>query len=601
MHQLVWLGILFLGLIKLGIAVNRRFFPLFVLSCCLSFSAIAKQDKREDREPEAATGYNQKKAHVANDYMVVAANPYASWAGKNILKEGGSAIDAAIAVQAMLTLVEPQSSGIGGGNFILYWDNTAKKLYTFDGRETAPSKANAYLFVENGKPIKWRDAVLGGRAVGVPGALKALEMVHKEFGNRPWNTLFKDTIDTARNGFTVSPRLQKLLSLKYNKGILEFLTPKNYFYPNGIELQQGSNKTNPKLANVLSNIADKGADYFYKGELAAKIAKTVQFSTLNPGLLSEEDINQYQAKKRDPVCGNYRTYRVCGMAPPSSGGINVLQILKMLERFDMSKEGVNSLESMHLFTQASKLAYADRSMYIADSDFVQLPFAALISNSYLNHRSDSISAEKDMGKARAGSPFVTASLGQDTAFELPNTSHVSIVDKQGNALAMTSSIEFMFGSGLMTDGFLLNNQLTDFSLNPSPNNQPALNRVEPNKRPRSAMSPTMVFDENNNLVMLLGSPGGSRIVSYVAQTIVGVLDWNLDIQQAINLPKVTNRNDYTALEKNTLAASWEQPMTALGHKVRVIDLNSGLHGIQIKDGKLIGGADPRREGVAVGD
>ena len=581
--------------------MNRRFLPLLLLSASLSFSALSDQNKREDREPEAATGFSQKKAHTAEDYMVVAANPYASWAGKNILKEGGSAIDAAIAVQAMLTLVEPQSSGIGGGNFILYWDNKAKKLHTFDGRETAPAKSNAYLFIEDGKPIKWRDAVLGGRAVGAPGALKALEMVHKEFGNRPWNTLFKDTIDTARKGFVVSPRLEKLLSLKYNKGLLEFLTPKTYFYPNGIELQQGTNKTNPKLANALSQIANKGADYFYQGDLAKRIAKTVQFSTLNPGLLSEQDINQYTAIKRDPICGKYRAYRVCGMAPPSSGGINVLQILKMLERFDLAKSGANSVESMHLFTQASRLAYADRSKYIADSDFVQLPFASLISDTYLNYRSDSIKADKDMGFARAGQPFITASLGQDTSFELPNTSHVSIVDKEGNALAMTSSIEFMFGSGLMVDGFLLNNQLTDFSLNPSPNNQPALNRVEPNKRPRSAMSPTMVFDENNNLVMLLGSPGGSRIVSYVAQTIVGVIDWELDIQQSINLPKVTNRNDYTALEKNTLAASWEQAFIELGHKVKIIDLNSGLHGIQIQNGTLVGGAGPRREGIAVGD
>ncbi|WP_343856522.1 gamma-glutamyltransferase [Aliiglaciecola litoralis] len=567
----------------------------------ISFHCASNTTQLEDREPEAATGYDQKKAHIAEQFMVVAANPYASWAGKNILKNGGSAIDAAVAIQAMLTLVEPQSSGLGGGGFILYWDNKAKKLHSYDGRETAPAAVDGDLFMKDGKPIKWRDAVVGGRSVGVPGALKALEMVHKDFGKLPWNSLFNDSIETATKGFTVSARLERLLSLRYNKGLLDFLTPRTYFYPNGIELKENTIRTNRKLALALTAIAQQGADYFYKGELAERIAKTVQLSTLNPGVLTKQDLLNYQAKERAPVCGPYRGFKICGMAPPSSGGINVLQILKMLERFDLGQYGPNSVEAMHLFTQASKLAYADRSRYIADSDFSQLPFAALINKSYLTARSALIKLDKDMPKALPGNPYLTDELGVDTAFELPNTSHFSIVDKEGNALAMTTSIEFMFGSGLMTDGFLLNNQLTDFSLNPSPNNKLALNRVEPNKRPRSAMSPTMVFDKNNNLVLIIGSPGGSRIVSYVAQTIIAVIDWKLDIQQAINLPKVTNRNDYTALEKGTIAQNWVQRLTDMGHTVKVIDLNSGLHGIQLEDGKLIGGADPRREGVAVGD
>ncbi|GAB5379033.1 MAG: gamma-glutamyltransferase [Aliiglaciecola sp.] len=574
---------------------------LLLVTLFTSISINAEQVKREDREPEAATGFNQKKAHLASEYMVVAANPYASWAGKNILKNGGNAIDAAIAVQAMLTLVEPQSSGIGGGNFILYWDNKAKKLFAYDGRETAPSKVNAYLFMQDGKPMKWRDAVVGGRSVGVPGALKALQKAHSEFGSMEWETLFSDAISTAEEGFTVSPRLERLLALKFHPGLQDFLSSKAYFYPNGKELTQGTNKKNTKLARVLRNIAQQGADYFYQGELAEKIAKTAQLATINPGLLTKEDIQNYSAKKRDAVCGYYRTYRICGMPPPSSGGISVLQILKMLEGFDLAKMGPNSVPAMHLFTQSSKLAYADRKMYIADSDFSQLPFAALISQSYLSRRADSIDLKKDMSFARPGDPYITASLGQDTSFELPNTSHVSIIDKHGNAVAMTSSIEFAFGSGLMVEGFLLNNQLTDFSLHPSPNNRPALNRVEPNKRPKSAMSPTMVFDQNDQLVLVLGSPGGSRIVSYVAQTIIGVLDWGLDIQQAINLPKVTNRNDYTALEKGTLAETWKSDFEALGHNVKVIDLNSGLHGIQISGKTLVGGADPRREGIAVGE
>ncbi|WJG07773.1 gamma-glutamyltransferase [Aliiglaciecola sp. LCG003] len=583
--------------------IVKSWFRVTVVSALLSASAYSagEQGKREDREPEAATGVVQKKARIAEEYMVVAANPYASWAGKNVLKKGGSAIDAAIAVQAMLTLVEPQSSGLGGGNFILYWDNKGKKLHTFDGRETAPSKANAYLFMQDGKPLPWIDAVVGGRSVGVPGALKALDMAHQQFGKLAWSELFSDAAETAEKGFTVSPRLEKLLSLKIHPGLEKFLTTKIYFYPDGEALQHGTTKTNRKLARTLRSIAEQGADYFYTGELADKVVNAVQMATINPGLLSKEDIKDYRAIKREPICGIYRTYKICGMAPPSSGGINVFQILKMLEGFDMKKYGANSIESTHLFTQASKLAYADRELYIADSDFTQLPFASLINSTYLSNRADQIKLNKDIPYARAGAPFITAALAADNSFELPNTSHVSIVDKEGNAVSMTTSIEFAFGSGLMVEGFLLNNQLTDFSLHPSPNNIPVLNRVEPKKRPRSAMSPTMVFDQNDQLVLVIGSPGGSRILSYVAQTIMAVIDWDLDVQQAINLPRFTNRNDYTALEKGTQAENWQGQLEAMGHRVKIVDLNSGLHGIQIKDGKLIGGADPRREGIAVGD
>jgi gamma-glutamyltranspeptidase/glutathione hydrolase len=563
--------------------------------------ASAETPKREDREPEAATGNNEKTAFEAKNFVVAAANPYAAWAGKNILKKGGSAIDAAIAVQAMLTLVEPQSSGIGGGTFILYWDNKEKKLHTFDGRETAPSEVNAYLFMKDGKVMAWKDAVVGGRSVGVPGVLKALEMAHKEFGKLPWNSLFADAANTAEEGFKVSERLSRLVGMGFHPGLQEFVDSKVYFYPGGQPIQTGYIRKNRKLAKVLNDIADQGADYFYQGPLAEKVSNAARFSTINPGFLSVKDINEYQAKKRGPICGMYRVYKICGMAPPSSGGISVLQILKMLEGFDLSQYGPNDPKAMHLFTQASKLAYADRKHYIADSDFTQLPFAALINQTYLSRRAEQIKLDKDIPFARPGEPYVNASYADGRAYELPNTSHISIVDPQGNAVSMTTSIEFAFGSGLMVEGFLLNNQLTDFSLHPSPNKYQVLNRVEPKKRPLSAMSPTMVFDEKDNLLMVIGSPGGSRIIDYVAQTIIGVLDWGLDIQQAINLPKVTNRNDYTALEKGTAAEQLKAPLEALGHTVKVIDLNSGLHGILIKDGKLIGGADPRREGVAVGD
>tara|TARA_R110000751_G_scaffold91266_3_gene178870 strand:+ start:48396 stop:50174 length:1779 start_codon:yes stop_codon:yes gene_type:complete len=572
---------------------------VFCLTVILSVSIQGKQ-KREDREPEAATGLQQKSAFHSKEFMVVAANPYASWAGKNVLVKGGSAIDAAIAVQAMLTLVEPQSSGIGGGGFILYWDNKAKKLHTFDGRETAPSQARIDLFMEDGKPIKWIDAVVGGQSVGVPGVLKALDMAHQEFGNLAWSELFADSIALSNNGFIVSHRLASLLERKIHPGLNQFRTSSVYFYPKGKALEEGSTKKNAALAKTLTTIAQKGVDSFYKGSIATNIARAAQFSTINPGLITAQDIAEYQAIKRSPVCGRYRSYQVCGMAPPSSGGVNVLQILRTLEPYNISQYPLGSAPAVHLFTQASRLAYADREMYIADSDFSQLPLSALLSTRYLSERARKINNEKDMGKVLAGKPFPIMNFSKGNTFEQPNTSHFSIVDKEGNAVSMTTSIEFAFGSGVMVEGFLLNNQLTDFSFNPYRGNKPVLNRVEPNKRPRSAMSPTMVFDEEGQLTLVLGSPGGSRIVSYVAQTLMGVLDWDLDIQEAINLPKVTNRNDYTALEKGTVIEELKPILEKMGHKVQVIDLNSGLHGIQLNKGGLIGGADPRREGVAVG-
>lgn len=577
--------------------------PATLLVCYLFSAALQAQSKqaREDREPEAATGIQQKQARIAKDYMVSAANPFAAWAGKQVIEAGGNAIDAAVAVQAMLGLVEPQSSGIGGGSFILYWNNKDKKLITFDGRETAPSEVNANLFVKNGKVMPWRDAVVGGLSVGVPGTVKVLEMAHKEYGSLPWQRLFSESIEKAEQGFHVSPRLAKLVAMDFHPGLRDFMTSKAYFYPADRPVPQGYLRKNGRYAKTLMRIAAEGSSAFYTGEIAQRMVTAVQTSTINPGKLSMRDLAKYQAIKRQPVCGNYRSYRICGMAPPASGGISVLQILKMLEGYDLGQYQPNQQEAVHLFTQASRLAFADRDMYIADSDFTHLPFAALINNTYLSRRATAIDLQKDMGKTRAGKPYAKAFLSPDNAYDLPNTSHFSIVDKQGNAVSVTSSIEFAFGSGLMVEGFLLNNQMTDFSLKPFIGNYPALNRVEPNKRPRSSMSPTMVFDKDGKLFAVLGSPGGSRIINYVAHTLIGILDWGLDMQEAINLPRFTNRNDYTALEKGTNLEALQGPLEKMGHKVRVIDLNSGLHGILLKNGKLIGGADPRREGVAVGD
>lgn len=580
--------------------MSTKFLYLSISLCILiSDSAFSKQN-REDREPEAATGIQYKKVATAKEYMLVAANPYASWAGKNIIEKGGSAIDAAVAIQAMLTLVEPQSSGIGGGSFMLYWDNKAKKLHTFDGRETAPNLANIDLFLKDNKPIKWIDAVVGGRSVGVPGTLKVLELAHKEFGTLAWSDLFKDAINLSEKGFTVSARLAELLAREIHPGLKKFRDSSIYFYPEGKALAQGDLKKNAPLARIFRKVSADGADRFYAGDIAEQIVKAVQFSGVNPGLLRLNDLQNYKAVKRNPVCGKYKSYQICGMAPPSSGGINVMQIMRLLEPYQLEQYPPDSLQANHLFTQASRLAYADRDFYIADSDFTNLPFSAMLSYRYLQDRAKKISIQKDMGRTVAGKPFPSMNYSKGNTFELPNTSHFSIIDKQGNAVAMTSSIEFAFGSGVMIEGFLLNNQLTDFSFTPYRSSRAVLNRVQPKKRPRSAMSPTMVFNQDEELVMAIGSPGGSRIVSYVAQTLIGVLDWGLNIQQAINLPKITNRNDYTALEKGTDIVNLQVDLEKMGHKVKIIDLNSGLHGIHISPEAITGGADPRREGIAVG-
>ncbi|WP_404398900.1 gamma-glutamyltransferase [Idiomarina loihiensis] len=565
-------------------------------------TACSPVSEQEIREPEAATGFAEKNAVTADNFMVAAANPHAVEAGYEVLKRGGSAVDAAIAVQAMLGLVEPQSSGPGGGAFILYWDNEENKLYSIDARETAPMDATESLFLdEEGNAPKWIDAVVGGRSVGTPGVIRGLELAHKRWGKADWSSLFSQTIELSKQGFEVSPRLAKLVEMEINPGVKKMPAASNYFFPNGEPLKVGSTLKNPDYAKSLSLIAEQGADALYQGELAEKIVNAVQNSTIEPGVLSLKDLSQYKAKLREPVCSVYRQYQVCGMGPPSSGGITTLQTLGVLENFELGELKPNSEEFAHLFTQASRMAYADRNQWIADPDFVEMPVEAMLDKTYLSSRADKIT-EKDMGKAKPGIQL-KPEYEQDIAYELPNTSHVSIVDAEGNVLSMTTSIEMGFGSTVMAGGFLLNNQLTDFSLAPGDGNEKYANRVEPGKRPRSSMDPIIVLDAKGEQVLhALGSPGGSRIINYVSQTLVGVLDWNLNVQEAINLGHVTNRNDYTSLEKGRDISELKAGLEKRGHDVKVIDLNSGLHGVSIdSDGTLIGGADPRREGVAKGE
>ncbi|HYD94053.1 MAG TPA: gamma-glutamyltransferase [Noviherbaspirillum sp.] len=561
--------------------------------------------------PERATGYTEKPGWTAKKYMVAAANPLAADAGYQVLRAGGTAVDAAIAVQMALTLVEPQSSGIGGGAFLLHFDG--KTIKAFDGRETAPSAAHEKLFLgPDGKALPFHDGVVGGRSVGVPGVVRMLELAHRQYGKLPWATLFAPAIKLAEEGFRVSPRLHAML--KTEQHLKKDPVAAAYFYDqNGNPWPAGQVLKNPELAQALRDIATGGADAFYQGQLARDIEAKVKSHPTNPGLLTAADIAGYQAKVREPVCSDYKSWTVCGMPPPSSGGIAIAQMLGMLEAKDIRafapKEGVPSAEAVHLFSEAGRLAYADRARYVADTDFIPLPGNSarpLLDKKYLAERAALIT-DKSMGQAKFGiPPATTLALGEDTSPELPSTSHISIVDAAGNAISMTTTIEDAFGSRQMVRGFLLNNQLTDFSFDPVDASGAVANRLQPGKRPRSSMAPTLVFEKGTRkLLMSTGSPGGSAIINYVAKVLVGTLDWGLNVQQAINLPNFGSRNGPTELEQGRVPESLVEQLKAKGHNVRLMEQNSGLQGIMRMnihgEEMWFGGADPRREGVVKGD
>ena len=531
--------------------------------------------------------------------MVSSAHKLATAAGLEALKRGGSAVDAAIVVQLMLNVVEPQSSGIGGGAFMLYFDAARRTLYTFDGRETAPTAVDENLFAPHGKRMQWRRAVVGGRAVGAPGVLAMMALAHGKHGKLPWATLFESAINTAANGFRVSPRLSNSIASNARYGLGHYPAARKYFFtPEGAPLPVGTLLRNPVLADTFSTIAKEGPRAFYSGAIAHDIAAAVSAAVDNPGRLTVADMQRYRAKQRAPLCATYHEYRLCGMGPPTSGGITVIQIMKMLEGFNLAALSPLSPTAAHLFTQAARLAYADRVLHIADADFYPVPVTELLSEPYLQSRARLIDPQKDMGTANSGLPY-TAAAGINQA--LPSTTHFSIVDRHGNALSMTSSIENAFGSTLMVRGFLLNNQLTDFSFaaRDSAGLQIA-NRVQANKRPRSSMSPMIVFDAAGKPMLVIGSPGGSRIINYVAKTIMAVLDHGLDLQNALDLPHYTNRNGDTDLERDTAAEGLSEALRRMGHTINVRPLNSGLHAIHIKNGVLYGAADLRREGTAQG-
>ena len=563
------------------------------------------------RAPEIATGYAAKAGWSAQKYMVAAANPLAADAGYQMLKRGGSAVDAAIATQLVLTLVEPQSSGIGGGAFLMYAD--AKQIQAFDGRETAPASADEHLFQDaDGKPVSRETGVIGGRSVGAPGVLRMLELAHRQHGKLPWAALFGPAIKLAEGGFAVSPRLYALLS--WDKYLVRDPVAAAYFFdadkrpwPVGHVLK------NPALAQTLHEIAKGGADAFYTGRIARDIVAKVAGHPSNPGKLSLADIAGYQAKVRVPICSDYKAWTVCGMPPPSSGGIAIAQMLGILENKNLAayppQNGSYGAEAIHLFSEAGRLAYADRNRYVADTDFVPLPgrgVDGLLDKGYLAQRAALI-GERSMGRAKYGTPpGMTVAWGADTETARPSTSHLVAVDGFGGAVSMTTSVEDAFGSRQMVDGFLLNNQLTDFSFESADADGPIANRVQAGKRPRSAMSPTLVFDKGTRkLLLATGSPGGSAIINYVAKVLVGTLDWGLDVQQAISLPNLGSRNGPTELEAGRVAPEVVAALRARGHEVRETEQNSGLQGIMRRRTAAgehwFGGADPRREGAVRGD
>ena len=541
-------------------------------------------------------------------WMISVANPYAAKAGLEILRQGGNATDAAIAAQLVLNLVEPQSSGIGGGAFLIHLDGKSSEISTYDGREKAPASSNPEMFINtDGTPKKFFDAAVGGLAVGVPGLLRMLETAHREKGAIDWAKLFQPAIELAETGFAVSPRLNALI--KKDKYLKFFEKTEAYFHTKkGTAHKVGHILKNPLFAKTLKIIAEKGADAFYTGELAQRIVDTVNGASKNPGNLSIADLASYTSKKREPVCMFYRQWLICGMGPPSSGGLTTLQILGMLEPFDLStlkpdKDEIINPIAAHLIAEASKLAFADRNFYVADEDFIPVPTAGLLDPSYLRLRSREISSKKALSRATPGNPGLKQSWnfapGDDSRGM--STTHISVIDGEGNTVSMTSSIENVFGSRLMVDGFLLNNQLTDFSFIPKKNGKLVANHAEPGKRPRSSMAPTIVIDANGKVVLAIGSPGGSNIIGYVAQTIIAALEWDLDIQSAINMPHIINRNGTTFLESNSGLDTLNNTLVSLGHTTKVVAMTSGLQGIRVRNGILYGGADYRREGVALSD
>jgi len=583
-----------------------RIFLIFfyILSVTVSI-ALAEEQITDSIFPEGSTSLkfevNGKSARSDN-WMVVTANPLASEVGAKVLQNGGTAADAMVAVQAMLGLVEPQSSGLGGGAFLVWFDAKTKEVTTLDGRETAPSGVNPEMFLgKNGKPLKFFEAVVGGLSVGVPGTPALMEVAQKRWGNQTWSSLFMDAIYIAETGFKVSPRLAKLIDYDQER-LKTFNSTATYFSLNGEFIKAGEILRNSHYAETLKTLAFNGSKSFYTGDIAKGIVNTVQNKNNNPGVLSLPDLYNYKVKEREAICTKYRGFDICGMGPPSSGALSVGIILGTLENFDLRSLGPKSAEAWRLIGDASRLSFADRGRYMADSDFVFVPVNGLLNKDYLAARAKLLQTGRALEYVHPGVPSynLTNFYADDQSIELPSTSHISIVDSYGNALAMTTTIENAFGSRLMTPGgFLLNNELTDFSFKTNIDGVPIANRVEPGKRPRSSMSPTIVLKDNKP-VLVLGSTGGSGIIGFVVKTIIAYIDWGMDVKTAIDFPNLINRFGTFDIEMGAGLEKLADQLMELGFVVKIRPLNSGTHAISLSAAGLHGAADYRREGIALG-
>jgi len=521
--------------------------------------------------------------------MVAAAHPLAVDAGLDVLRRGGSAIDAAVAMQMMLGVAEPQSSGLGGGGFLLYYDAKTRGITVYDGRETAPAGATPTMFQRDGKSLPFFDAVASGLSVGVPGAVALLEMAHQEHGKLPWADLFTSSIAVARKGYPVSPRLADWLA-RWKHFADDPEARAIYYDGDGAPKKVGDIVVNAALADTMQRIANEGSRVLREGPVAEAMVARVH-GHARPGTLALTDLAAYKPVKREPLCGPYKVWIVCGMPPPSSGGIAILQMLGLLEPFDLAKDKPNDLRAVHLIAEASRLAFADREKYVDDPAFNPVPTKDLVAPAYIAQRRKLIAEDRSMG-AQGPVP---------AGYPEHGTTHISIVDREGNAVAFTTTIEAPFGSQMVVAGFILNNELTDFSAVAERNGQPVANRVEPGKRPRSSMSPTFVLDKDRQLVLTVGSAGGARIIGDTFQALIGMLDWNLSPQAALDLPRVINMNGPTELEAKGDLPAEADALRKLGHRVQVQPHHGGLTAIRRKGDGWEGGADPRRDGVAKGD
>ncbi len=534
--------------------------------------------------------------------IITTSNPHASRAALEIIEKGGNSIDAAVAVQLVLTLTEPQATGIGGGAFMLYWDKKSSKLFSIDGREKAPSRVKEDLFLDSkgNKKRFYPDAVVGSQSIGVPGVIRLLEESHKKFGKLPWDELFSYAINLAENGFAVSPALNSILGYL---GPLKKIEPAASLYY--IENLDGEKEPVPvgyKLKNIeysktLRRLSKRGSRDFYEGETAKLIINSIKKYN-KEAVLSHSDLKNYKIVWREPLCSKYRKYNVCSMGPPSSGGLTMLMMLKLLEDFNIESLKPNSIDMIHLFSEVNRIAYADRAYYMGDSDFINVPINGLLDDTYIKKRRNLINKDYYSEDIKKGMPEGYENFEKNIDISKPSTSHFVIVDKEGNAVSMTSTVEGPFGSHLMAGGFILNNELTDFSMLPEINGKKIANRVEPNKRPMSSMTPTIIF-KDNELYALTGSPGGTSIINYVTKSVLGIIDWNLEPDEIVELPHYMNKGNYTELEKDSVIENLKSELESKGHPVRVLKKRSGLHLAVKKEDGFIGSADPRREGLVI--